>query len=191
MGLKTHGITSKTIKQLMLGAGALYKNLKYDTSGGWTGEPFAATSGGLKFNYEGVYIDVEIDGANVLVKGVSKQKVGEKASLEGAVTEFGENLLIDAWHLIKDPSNSMSDYDVYVSKENITEEDYQDNVGFVGKLSSGKNVIIIVPNAICLEAAAIDAKNATQQTYSVVFQGTADIDQDDLDTLDVKIYYPK
>jgi len=191
MGLKTHGITTNTNKKLMLGAGALYKNLTHEASTGWSGTPFAATSGGLKFNYESTYLDVEIDGANVLVKNVSKQKVGEKASLEGAVTELSENLLVDAWHLQKDTSNSLTDYDLYIPKDSLTDDDYLDNVAYVGKLSNGKKVIIIIPNAVCLEAAAIEAKNATQQTYNVVFQGTASIDQDDLDTLDLKIYYPK
>lgn len=36
----------------------------------------------------------------------------------------------------------------YVSKENITEADYLENVAYVGTLSSGKNVIIILPNEI-------------------------------------------
>ena len=78
MGLKKHGITSETIKNMILGAGVIYKNLKYEKpSNGWTGTPLGATSGGLKFNYEAQWLDVEVDGATVLIKGVSKQKVGE------------------------------------------------------------------------------------------------------------------
>ena len=30
MGLKKHGITSETIKNMILGAGVIYKNLKYE-----------------------------------------------------------------------------------------------------------------------------------------------------------------
>ena len=36
MGLKKHGITSETIKNMILGAGVIYKNLKYEKpSNGW------------------------------------------------------------------------------------------------------------------------------------------------------------
>ena len=32
MGLKKHGITSETIKNMILGAGVIYKNLKYESA---------------------------------------------------------------------------------------------------------------------------------------------------------------
>lgn len=80
------------IKNMILGAGVIYKNLKYEKpSNGWTGTPLGATSGGLKFNYEAQWLDVEVDGATVLIKGVSKQKVGESATLEGQMTELTED----------------------------------------------------------------------------------------------------
>ena len=57
MRLKKHGITSETIKNMILGAGVIYKNLKYEkASSGWTGTPLGATSGGLKFNYEAQWL---------------------------------------------------------------------------------------------------------------------------------------
>ena len=144
MGLKKHGITSETIKNMILGAGVIYKNLKYEKpSNGWTGTPLGATSGGLKFNYEAQWLDVEVDGATVLIKGVSKQKVGESATLEGQMTELTEDILVSALHLVKSTSEDTTDVK-YVSKENITEADYLENVAYVGTLSSGKNVIIIL-----------------------------------------------
>lgn len=143
MGLKKHGITSETIKNMILGAGVIYKNLKYEKStSGWTGTPLGATSGGLKFNYEAQWLDVDVDGATVLIKGVSKQKVGESATLEGQMTELTEDILVSALHLVKSTSEDTT-YVKYVSKENITEDDYLENVAYVGTLSSGKNVIII------------------------------------------------
>ena len=81
MALKKHGITSQTIKNLVLGAGVIYKNLKY-ASNDWTGTVLGATSGGIKFNYEAQWLDIEVDGATVLVKGISKQKIGESATLK-------------------------------------------------------------------------------------------------------------
>lgn len=189
MGLKKHGVTSNTIENMILGAGTIYKNIRYDKTTGWNGTPLGATSGGLKFTYEATWLDVEVDGATVLVKGVSKQKVGETASLEGQMTELTEDILVSALHLSKDTSEDTT-YVKYVSKENVTDDDYLDNVAYVGTLSSGKNVIIILPNAICTEAFELETKNAEQTTFAVKFECTASIDNDSLNKLDIKIYYP-
>lgn len=190
MGLKKHGITSETIKKMILGAGVIYKNLKYNKSGsGWAGEPIGATSGGIKFNYESQWLDVDVDGATVLVKGVSKQKVGESASLEGQMTELTEDILTVALHLVKSTSED-TQYTKYVSKENITDDDYLENIAYVGTLSSGKNVIIILPNALCTEAFELETKNAEQSTFAVKFECTADLENDSLNKLDIEIYYP-
>lgn len=191
MGLKKHGITSETIKNMILGAGVIYKNLTYTATGtpGWSGMVLGATSGGIKFNYESQWLDVEVDGATVLVKGVSKQKVGESATLEGQMTELTEDVLVNALHLVKGTSED-TDYVKYVTKENITEDDYLENISYVGTLSNGTNVIIIMPNAICTEAFEIETKNATQTTFAVKFECTADLEKDQLNKLDLQIYYP-
>lgn len=189
MSLKNHGITSETIKKLILGAGVIYKNLKYD-SNAWTGTVIGATSGGIKFHYEAQWLDVAVDGATVLVKGVSKQKVGESATLEGKMTEVTEQILVDSLHLVEETSEDAT-YKKYVTKSNITEDDYLENIAYVGKLSNGQNIIIIMPNALCTEAFEIEAKNAEQATFAVKFECTADLTNDTLDKLDIEIYYPK
>lgn len=190
MGLKKHGITTETIENMILGAGVIYKNLKYEsTSKGWTGTPIGATSGGIKFNYEAKWLEIEVDGATVAVKGITKQKVGETATLEGQMTEITEDILVTALHLQKSTSED-TNYVKYVSKENITEADYLDNVAYVGTLSNGKNVIIILPNALCTEAFELETKNATQTTFAVKFECTADLEKDNLNKLDLEIYYP-
>lgn len=189
MALKKHGITAETIKKLILGAGVIYKNLKY-VENDWTGEPLGATSGGIKFNWEAQWLDVEVDGATVLVKGVSKQKVGESASIEGQMTEMTEDILVTALHLVKSTSED-NNYVKYVSKENITEEaDYLENIAYVGTLSNGKNIIIILPNALCTEAFELETKNAEQTTFAVKFECTADLQNDTLNKLDIQLYYP-
>lgn len=190
MALKKHEITTETIKKLILGAGVIYKNLKYQETE-WTGTVLGATSGGIKFNWEAQWLDVEVDGATVLVKGISKQKVGESASIEGQMTELTEDILVTALHLVKSSSED-SNYEKYVSKENVTEEaDYLENIAYVGTLSSGKNVIIILPNAICTEAFELETKNAEQTTFTVKFECTADLKNDTLNKLDIELYYPK
>ncbi len=189
MALKRHGITTETIKKMLLNAGVIYKNLKYTAGSGWTGQVLGATSGGITFNYEKTWLDIEVDGATVLVKGVSKQKVGESAYLEGNMTEITDGILEDALYLEKAESED-AEYVKYVTKSNITEDDYLENIAYVGTLSSGKQVIIILPNAICTEAFEINPQNNNQTTYKVKFECTADLQNDTLDKLDLEIYYP-
>ncbi|MCC8164501.1 MAG: hypothetical protein LIO86_15380 [Lachnospiraceae bacterium] len=189
MALKTHGITTETIKKMILNAGVIYKNLTY-ADGAWSGTVLGATSGGIKFNWEAEWLDIEVDGATVLVKGVSKQKVGESSYIEGNMTEVTEDILVTAMHLVKSESTD-SNYTKYISKSNITEDDdYLENIAYVGTMSSGQNIIIILPNAICTEAFEIETKNATQTTYKVKFECTADLANDTLDKLDIALYYP-
>lgn len=96
---------------------------------------------------------------------------------------------MSALHLVKSTSEDTT-YVKYVSKENITEADYLENVAYVGTLSSGKNVIIILPNALCTEAFELETKNAEQTTFAVKFECTADLENDSLNKLDIAIYYP-
>lgn len=192
---KKHGITSETVKKMLLGAGVIYKNLKYTAgtggaAGSWSGTVLGATSGGITYHHEIQWLEVEVDGATVLVKGVSRQKVGESAYLEGAMTEITADILKTALHMVEATSED-STYTKYVSKENINEtDDYLENIAYVGTLSNGKNVIIILPNAICLEAFEINPQNANQTTFNVRFECTADLENDTLNKLDVAIYYP-
>ena len=195
MALKSHGVTQETVKNMILSAGVIYKNLKYSGEGGWTGEVLGATSGGIKFHHEVKWLDVEVDGATVLVKGVSKQKVGESASLEGSVTEYSPGILTTALHLKKDvPGVGVGEtdktMDKYVTKDNIDDSDYLENIAYVGKLSSGKNIIIILPNALCTEAFEQETKNAEQTTFAVKFECTADLASDNLNKLPLEVYYP-
>lgn len=187
--LKTHGITKETVKNMVLNACAVYKNVKYASEGGWTGIPLGATSGGTKFNWEKTWLDIEVDGATVLVKGVSKQLVGEAAYIEANMTELTPQILADALYLEKDTKTTYTGYSVYKSKGNITEEDYLENIALFGTLSDGRKVLIILPNAICTEAFELETKNAEQAVYKVKFESTADPESGNLNKLDVQIIF--
>ncbi len=186
--LKTHGITTETVKNMILNACAVYKNVKYE-GGKWQGEPLGATSGGTKFNWEKTWLDIEVDGATVLVKGVSKQLVGEAAYIEANMTELTEQILADALYLEKDTVTQYEGFTAYKSKGNITDKDYLENIALFGTKSDGKKVLIILPNAICTEAFELETKNAEQSVFKVKFESTADPASGNLNKLDVKIIF--
>ena len=187
--LKTHGITTETVKNMILNACAVYKNVKYETEKGWTGEPLGATSGGTKFNWEKQWLDIEVDGATVLVEGVSKQLVGESAYIEANIDRTYRADFSRCVVLKKDTEAQHEGFTAYKSKGNITETDYLENIALFGTKSDGKKVLIILPNAICTEAFELETKNAEQSVFKVKFESTADPESGNLNKLDVQIIF--
>ena len=182
-----HGVTATTPDNILLGAGTYHKGLKF-ADGAWTGTVIGATSGGGKVSIAGEYLDLEIDGALVLFKGQTV-KVGGTASIEATMAELsGDNIKL-ATNFTEGESDAEG-YAMYVDKPNITENDYVENFGFVGKTANGKkDIIIIFESALCKSAFELEGKNKGQGVLKVVLDAYAE-NAGDLDTLPVKIYYP-
>lgn len=189
MALKKHGITTSTPNELMFRAGVVYKNLKY-TGNEWAGDVLGATSGGSKFALIEEFADAEVDGAIVKAKGL-KVKIGETGTLEVNMTEFKEDVIKSALHLEEDAAKSVEGvHKCYKTKALIGEDDYLENIAFVGELTSGKQIIFILPNAFCASGVEIEPQDKTQTVFTLAFEAHADIDGD-LDHLPVEIYYPQ
>ena len=190
--LKTHGITANTPKEILLGAGAYYKNLKYVEGTGWQGDILGATSGGGKVVIEPEYLDIseDVDGATVKVKGLQK-KVGEVATMEVNLLELNEANIINALHMKEDKDQTIEGYKIYRSAKDISDEDYFENVAFVGTLTSGKQVIVIFENALLTGAMELEPKNKEVSTFTITAECTASFEQDDLEHLPYAIYYPQ
>ena len=196
--LLKHGITSSTPQNLMLGAGTIYKNLQYKTeSKTWDGVILGATSGGNKFTITPTINDIEMDGAFVKVKGL-RVKQGEEATMEVNAAETSPGIFKMAL-IGEDIKSSDADYvegfDAIRTKSAIADEDYIDNIAFVGFRSDNKPVIIIMDNALC--TSGLDAQGASGENtvYTLTFECHADISaggdgEKNLDTLPVRVYYP-
>lgn len=191
MALASHGISKDSAQNLLFSAGAIYKNLKYDsTKNEWSGEVLGATKGGIKLSITPEYVDAEMDGASVSIVG-TRVKVSEKATIESSMTEFSEGVIKDSLHLELDGKANINGYKKYVSKRSVEEKDYLDNIAYVGTLVNGKQIIVILPNAICTSALEIQGQNKTQATYTITFECTARFTQSDLEHLPYEIYYPQ
>lgn len=189
-GLKKSGITAQTPKNLMLGAGTYYKNLKWDTTTkAWSGIVLGATSGGGKCTITSELVDVEIDGASVKVKGMT-QKVGETASIEANMVEITPGILKMAI-IGKDGESEAVGFDLIQTKPLIEDADYLENIAFVGFLATNKPVIIILENALCTSGLELSGKNKENVALTVTFECFANFDEaSDHDVLPVRIYYP-
>lgn len=188
--LKTHGITKGTPKEILLGAGAYYKNLKYIEGKGWEGVILGATQGGGKVAITPEYLTIEADGATVKVKGLEK-KVGETANMEINLLEIKESHLVEVLHMKEDTSKKIPGYKVYKSKRDIGDDDYFENIAFVGTLTSGEQVIIIFENGIIEGALELEPKNKEVSVFTATVECTASFEQDDLEHLPYYIYYPQ
>lgn len=188
--LKTHGITEGTPKEILLGAGAYYKNLKYAEETGWEGTILGATQGGGKVTITPEYLTIEADGATVKVKGLEK-KVGEVANMEINLLEIKESHLVEVLHMEEDKTKSVPGYKVYKSKRDIGDDDYFENIAFVGTLTSGEQVIIIFENGIIEGALELEPKNKEVSVFTATVECTASFEQDDLEHLPYYIYYPQ
>lgn len=187
--LPRHALTEATPQNLMFKSAVILKNLVYSTEQKWEYTVMGATSGGTGFNITPEYLDAVLDGATVALKG-AKNKVGEKASINGTFTEITEGMFISALHLVK-AEDTFEGYNHYTSKELIEDSDYEDNVALVGELNDGRRCIVIVENAFCQDALEIETKDKNQATYKLSFECHATLEQKNLNQLPYHIYFPK
>jgi len=76
------------------------------------------------------------------------------------------------------------------SKADVEDGDYLQNIAFVGKTLGGKNIIVIMDNALCTSGLESNGENKKEGVGTYTFACHADLDSD-LDTLPYHIYYPK
>ena len=189
--LVMHGITENTPKNVLLGAGTVFKNLDVDESGSKFKfeSVLGATSGGTKFNIKNEFKEIEADGAIVKVKGLTL-KMGQGAELETNLLDITpENLKMAMLGESKD-SEKFKGFTEIKPKLQLEDSDYIDNIAYVGRKTDGTPIIIIMHNAMCTEGLEIEGKNKDNSVLKVKFECYGDITSD-LQTLPVTILYPK
>ena len=189
-GLKKSGITEKTPKSLLLGAGTIYKNLAWDSeTSAWKGTIFGATSGGNTFKLIPNIVTVEVDGATVDTKGLT-QKQGETCEMTINLVEVSPESLKLA--MIGEELESEADGFTKIGTKSVIEEsDYADNVAFVGFLADDTPIVIIMENALCTSGLELSGKNKEATVIPATFKPYANLDEEtSQDRLPVYIYYP-
>lgn len=189
-GLKKSGITAKTPKSLLLGAGTIYKNLAWSAdTNAWSGTVFGATSGGNKFKFEPNIITIDVDGATVDTKGLT-QKQGDTCQLDINLVEITPDSL-KLTMIGEEVTSEATGFTKIRSKSVLSDEDYIDNIAFVGFTSTDDPIVIIMENALCTSGLELSGKNKENTVIPVTFKPYADFGKDaSQDTLPVYIYYP-
>lgn len=188
---KVSGVTENTPKSIMLGAGTLYKNLKFTagTSGGqgsWGGTIFGATSGGTKLTITPELMDIEVDGVLVKAKGLVV-KTGEKATIETNMVELTKDW-VKSIVIGKDGTSADARFDVIESDAHITDSSYIENFGYVGFMTDGTPTIIIFDYVLCTSGMEAEGKNKEAAVLPATFECYADLAEGQTDTLPYHIY---
>ena len=186
MSLKNHGITKSTPSNILFGAGVYYRNLVYENSA-WKGTALGATNGGGKLSVTGEFVDLELDGALVKVKGLTV-KAGGTGSMEVNLAELTEENL-KAVSLFSSSKEENTNLTVLKDKANIEEGDYIPNLAFVGTTADkSKNLIVIFDNALCTSGLELEGKNKEGAVITGTFEAYSDDYDGELDTLPIRIY---
>lgn len=148
-----------------------------------------ATSGGNKFSASVEFSDIEIDGVTVKVKGLSL-KVSETASLETNLAQHTADSfkMALAGEEFKSP---LDGYKIISTKPLLELSDYLDNVAYVGTMTDGTEVIIIMENPICTSGIELEGKNKETSVVKATFEPSAAFDEEMFDTLPVYVLYPE
>ena len=189
-----NGISADTVKNIAFGAGTIHKGLKFtpgqeSNPGTWNFEEscVGATKGGSSVKITPTFYSVQPDGSTVAVKNF-KRKTGETATMEVNLLELTEEI-IKASVVGKNGTSKASDYSLIQSKDAIEEGDYWENIAFVGETLEGKNIIVILPNALCTSGLSLEGKNGEESVGKFTFECHGDV-SDSLTTLPYEIYYP-
>ena len=186
---KSSGITEKTPKTVMLGAGTIHKGLNFEQDAWNFAESLlCATSGGSKVSIVPEFYDVPVDGALVKVKGLFA-KVGETATLEINPIELTPEILNMAVIANTEASTTATGYTEMTSRAVIAEGDYVENLAYVGKTIEGKPIIIKFDWAICTSGLELEGKNKEAAVPKFTFECVADLSPE-ADALPWHIYYP-
>lgn len=136
--MSINGKSVNTLKDILLGQGVFYIN----------NIPIGLTRGGGQFVVEREIRQIEADGDRGIVKGRNVvDKVVPKLTVN-ALEVIGENLTkMYSGIQVADVDGKKK----ITGKGMITDEDYQSTVSFVGETKGGREVVIVVENAINLE----------------------------------------
>lgn len=197
--VKRTGYTASTPKHYLINAGAIYKNLTWNPTGGkegagqWEGDLLGATAGGNKVTVEVNYRVVEIDGVFTPAVG---QKILESqtAKIETNVKELtAENIRLSINGEIKeaDGTDAPTGYKVISGKSKLENTDYIENLGIVGTMSGTNDpIIVIIDNALCTSGLDFETKDNEEAVITMTFEAHADEGQIDDLSLPCRIYFP-
>lgn len=191
-----NGITNKTVEHIQLDAGAFFKNFVVGTdsyaSAKAAGKLIGATSGGGEFTAKAALRQIEIDGAGARVKGLADVDSWE-VSLKLTTIETTVETLKLALGTAKTDTETVTGYTVVRGKTNLTDEDYIENLTWVGSITgSEKPIMIQLKNGMNEDGLSFTVQDKAEGKITLTFYGYNDLSDYMEDTVEppFAIYYP-
>lgn len=160
--------------------------------GAWTDDEdhvLGATNGGNKLSIVPEITPIEVDGATVEIKGLN-QKTGETGTLDVNLAQHTIESLKRAIVGKEVTDGLIKGFTQIETKSLIELSDYLDNIAFVGTMTDGTNIIVIMENAICSSGLELEGKNKETSVVATQFKSTADFASGVYDKLPIYIFYP-
>lgn len=187
------GYTADSAKNLLMDAGAFFKNFEYgvDTfaSAVAAGKLLGATRGGGSFNAVPTLRPIEVDG----VKGRAKLMAndGWEVSITANMLEVTAELLADMLPGCTVTTGAGTVKHTKIEGSNYVEQsDFIGNITWVGKLSENSEPVIIqISNALATSGVVITTADKAEGVLPVTFMGH--YDPASVDTPPFAIYFPK
>lgn len=185
------GLTATTPEKLLLDAGAFFKN--YDLSKTYAenaSKLIGATSGGGSFSAVPTVRKIEVDGAkeNVQQLQTIDQWVVTMTANVKEVTVNSLKLALGAATSATTTGNPTG-YTEIDGNTDFAEDDYADNITWVGRLSGSENPVIIqILNAVSMNGLSLTMADKNEVTIPVTLTGCYSLS--DLCTPPFKIFYP-
>lgn len=187
------GITEDTTKHIQLDAGAFFKNFDVGTDTYATakaaGKCLGATQGGGTATIKATYRQISVDGAVGRVKGLANISTWE-ISLAATLLETTVDTLKLALGAAKTTAGSAegdvpAGYTKIEGKTGIDDEDYIDNITWVGSVSgTGEPIIIQVFNALNEDGLSYAVADQSEGKIGVTFYGYNNLKDFETDTVE-------
>lgn len=192
--MKTYsGFNADTAKNLLLDSGAYFVNfdIEKDTPEDALSKLLGATSGGGKFEAKPEIRSIKVDGVKGDAKGLQVLD-SWSVTMSANLLEFKADTFKYALAAAKSTPATVGTktYSKIEAKNQIDDEDYLDNITWVGTLSgSDEPVIIQIFNALSTEGLSIEPKDSEDIVAELQFKGH--YDPNALNTPPFAIYYPE
>lgn len=186
------GLTSKTPQNLLLGAGAFFKNydVKTDTPEKAEAKLLGATQGGGSFNAVPTVRQITVDGGKTNVKELETIDDWVVTMVVNAKEITATNIALALGAVKSEDAETPTGYQKITGKEDFEQSDYQDNITWIGKLKGNeKPVVIVIKNALSLNGLSLSVADKNEATVPITLTGHYSLDK--LDEVPFEIYYPK
>lgn len=189
--VKTVGYNASVPDHLLLDAGAIYKNVTFDSvAGTFSGEALGATQGGNEFSFSQEMRQIQADGAKGRTKGLVVIDSEEALLTVNLLEQTAANIKLSIAGATLDTSDV--NYDLIKPSGKIADTDYLTNIAYVGRVSGSlKPVVIILENALSIEGLNLKPEDKKEAVLPIKFAAHADDADVQAGITPVQIYFPK